>query len=71
MTMAKLLIDNPNLVKEFHPTKNGNLTAENFSYKSGKKVWWKCSKDEEHEWIVSIANRSNGNNCKSKREGCL
>ena len=63
MSMAKLLIDNPNLVKEFHPTKNGNLTPENFSYKSGKKVWWKCSKDQEHEWIVSIANRSNGNNC--------
>ena len=63
MIMAKLLIDNPNLVKEFHPTKNGDLKPENFTYKSGKKVWWKCSKDEEHEWIVSIANRSNGNNC--------
>ena len=45
--MVKYLTDNPRLVREFHPTKNGDLNLENFTYKSGKKVWQKCSKDDE------------------------
>ena len=32
----------PDLAKEFHPTKNGNLTPENVPAGTGKKLWWKC-----------------------------
>jgi len=32
----------PELAKEWHPTKNGELTPYDVSYGSGKKVWWKC-----------------------------
>jgi len=53
----------PNLVKEWHPTKNGNLTPYKFTVRSNKKVWWKCDKGDDHEWIVSIAKRSNGSGC--------
>ncbi len=33
---------NPALAKEWHPTKNGDLTPFDFAAKSNKKVWWKC-----------------------------
>ena len=34
----------PDLVKEWHPTKNGDLTPNDFTHGSGKKVWWLCPK---------------------------
>jgi translation initiation factor IF-1 len=51
----------PHLVKEWHPAKNGDLTPEQFSFGSNKKVWWKCK--DGHEWEASISNRSYGYNC--------
>lgn len=51
----------PELVKEWHPTKNGNITPYNVTFGSGKSVWWKCSNG--HEWKVSINNRRYGNGC--------
>ncbi len=46
----------PNLVKEWHPTKNANLTPEMLTYSSNKKVWWICN--EGHEWQASVNTRS-------------
>ncbi len=34
----------PDIAKEWHPTKNGELLPENVFCNSGKKVWWKCHK---------------------------
>ena len=31
----------PHLVKEWHPTKNGDLTPKDVTYGSNKKVWWR------------------------------
>jgi len=59
--MRKTLEDYPNLVKEFDFKKNSPLTPKDLSYGSGKKIWWKCSK--EHEWVTSVNNRNHGNNC--------
>ena len=59
--MRKTLEDYPNLIKEFDFKKNTPLTPKDFSFGSGKKIWWKCSK--EHEWIASITNRTSGLNC--------
>ncbi len=39
----------PELAKEWHPIKNGDLTPSNISYKSGKKVWWLCPKGHEYQ----------------------
>jgi len=61
--MKKQLSDYPNLIKEFHSTKNGNLKPEEFTHGSNQKVWWKCPKGEDHEWVSTINNRSNGDNC--------
>ena len=53
---------NPKLANEWHYEKNGDLTPEKFTANSGKKVWWKCTK--EHEWQASIIDRNKGNGCR-------
>lgn len=52
---------NPELVVEWHPTRNGDLTPNDISYGSAKKVWWlgKCG----HEWEQSLNHRSRGRGC--------
>lgn len=54
---------NPDLVSEWHPTKNANLTPRDVSPGSNKKVWWKCPKGEDHEWQAPVARRVNGSGC--------
>lgn len=49
------------LAKQWHPIKNGNLTAEMVTEFSNKKVWWQC--EFGHEWQSTVANRSNGRGC--------
>jgi hypothetical protein len=34
---------NPELAKQWHSTKNGELTAAEVFASSGKKVWWRCN----------------------------
>ena len=45
----------PNVAKEWHPTKNGELLPSQITYGSRKKVWWlgECG----HEWFAEINNR--------------
>ena len=54
---------NSKLAKEWHPTKNGALTPHDVGINSGKKVWWKCSKGDDHEWEATVHNRTSGLNC--------
>ena len=58
-----LATTNPEIAKQWHPTKNGELTPNDVSPKSSKRIWWKCEKGDDHEWKASIAHRSNGTNC--------
>ena len=50
----------PKIAKEWHPTKNGNLKSIDVTYGSGKRVWWKCSKNKKHEWRSVISSRTVG-----------
>ena len=56
---------NPELAKERHPTKNGELTPFDVTIGvRGQKIWWKCEKGEDHEWSAPIRNRHfNGAGC--------
>ncbi|MEH6746465.1 MAG: zinc-ribbon domain-containing protein [Maribacter arcticus] len=54
---------NPDLAKEWHPTKNGDLKPRDLTTGSTKKVWWKCNKGDDHEWQTSVVNRTRGRNC--------
>jgi hypothetical protein len=56
-----LAVKNPELAKQWHPTKNGDLKPAHFSSGSNKKVWWLCSKG--YEWSAQISNRAKGGGC--------
>ena len=49
---------NPELAKEWHPTKNSPLTPNEIAPNSHKKYWWICGKDERHEWEATAASRN-------------
>ncbi|MDH2363773.1 zinc-ribbon domain-containing protein [Priestia megaterium] len=51
----------PQIVQEWHPTKNKKLTPYDVTSGSSKKVWWQCYKG--HEWEASISNRTKGRGC--------
>jgi hypothetical protein len=51
----------PDLVKEWHPTANGNLTQRTVKIINSKKVWWICN--NSHEWMATIKYRINGSGC--------
>lgn len=53
----------PDLISEWHPIKNGDITPYNIVAGSNKKVWWKCPIAKDHEWQASPSGRKNGNGC--------
>ena len=57
-TERKTIADFPELIKEWHPTKNGELKPEEVTSGSNKKVWWKCEKGLEHEWQTTVNSRT-------------
>ena len=56
-----LAITHPEIAKEWHPTKNGDLKPTDVTFGSRKRVWWQCEKG--HEWQAKIANRNSGKGC--------
>ena len=52
---------NPQLARQWHPTKNGDLTPDNVSTGSNKKVWWRCEKG--HDWEAAVSSRVSGRGC--------
>ena len=50
------------MFKQWHPSKNGDLKPEHFSFGSGKQIWWYnpiCN----HTWKTSITTRSIFSSC--------
>jgi len=52
---------NPDLIRDWHPTKNGGLNPRNVPSGHPKKVWWVCA--HGHEWQDTIKNRTKGKGC--------
>lgn len=57
-TLARLY---PELAKQWHPTKNVDVTAEAVSPGTHRKVWWIC--ENGHEWQAQINSRTGGSGC--------
>lgn len=60
----------PELVAQWHPTKNGELKPTQVTANTDKKVWWLYPYDDpntgkhfDFEWEASIGNRSRGSDC--------
>ena len=45
----------PQIAREWHPTKNGDIKPSDVTIGSEKKIWWQC--EYKHEWKAIIANR--------------
>lgn len=48
----------PSIAVEWHPSKNLPLTPATVTRASGRKVWWKCSTNTDHEWQAQVKNRT-------------
>ena len=48
------------LLRQWHPARNGALTPGDLSYGSKRKVWWQCEKG--HEWQAVVHTRT-GSGC--------
>ena len=53
----------PELAKQWHAKRNGDLKPDQFTHGSHQKVWWKCDKAHDHEWETSIKNRTRSGGC--------
>ena len=54
----------PDTAREWHPTKNGNLTPDLIVAGTHTKAWWKCTNGPDHEWEASVKSRTNmGTGC--------
>ena len=62
MKKKSLVEKYPELAKEWHPTKNGELTPHDVTAGSGKEIWWKC-KECNYEWQAKIYHRASGSGC--------
>ena len=51
----------PDIAAQWNYTKNGELTPEQVTLRSSKKVWWLC--ENGHEWQATVYNRTLGCGC--------
>ena len=51
----------PELVPQWHPSKNGALRPTDVMPGTRRKVWWQCEKG--HEWQAAVSSRAAGRGC--------
>lgn len=52
----------PEIAKQWHPTKNGEITPFDVTDHNGEKYWWLCEVCG-HEWESTVAHRTDGREC--------
>lgn len=58
-----LATKNPDLAKEWHPTKNGDLKPNMVFSSQNKKVWWLCPVGHEYQATINKRSGPNGTHC--------
>lgn len=70
-----LLNSFPEIAAEFDVKRNGGITPENLTPKSGKQVWWKCKENKTHVWMTTVERRTLENGkcpyCSGRRVSAL
>jgi hypothetical protein len=56
-----MAVEKPELIKEWHPSRNADLKARVVSSHHPDKVWWICG--QGHEWEATIRSRLAGQGC--------
>jgi len=49
---TSLATTSPDVAKQWHPTRNGDLRPDQVSMGSEKRVWWRC--EQGHEWEATV-----------------
>ncbi len=63
-TFTSLSETHPQVASQWHPSRNGEWSPEDFPAGSKATAWWKCPQGPDHEWQASISNRScRGSGC--------
>ncbi len=60
-TRKEYISEVPRLINEWNWEKNINIDPAQVTTRSGRKVWWICSKG--HEWQAKVAHRKAGSGC--------
>lgn len=60
-TRKRLFEERPDLIKQWHPTKNFKVTKESVNIGSNSKYWWICK--DGHEWETTASHRYKGAGC--------
>jgi hypothetical protein len=47
----------PEIARQWHPTKNGDLTPRDVVFGTSRVVWWRCPRDPDHAWSVGVVYR--------------
>jgi len=70
---TNLAVTHPHIAAEWHPTRNGELTAAAVAPRTDRRVWWQCN--QGHEWRTSVSNRAGQNTrcpvCAGKRPSAI
>ncbi|MFF2389370.1 zinc-ribbon domain-containing protein [Agromyces sp. NPDC058104] len=59
--MNALSLTHPGLVKEWHPTRNEQVTPDDVVAGSERQAWWVCPAG--HEYQTKVVSRTSGHNC--------
>ena len=64
MLHKSLAIERPDLVAQWHPSKNLPLTPNDVTAGMETRVWWKCPRGRDHVWKAKVLGRAHrGNGC--------
>ena len=60
-----LATTHPQIAKEWHPTKNGDITPNDVTYALNTSYWWQCPANSDHEWSsrIDARTRASGTGC--------
>lgn len=61
VNLRSLAIKHPDIAKEWHPTKNGNVTPEDVNASSSQFFWFRCKSG--HDWLARVDVRARGAQC--------
>ena len=48
----------PDLARQWHPSRNGDLRPEDVTRGSSRRVWWQCESDPSHVWDATVTSRA-------------
>jgi hypothetical protein len=62
--LKQSIIDtHPEIVLQWHPSRNEKLNPNDFTKGSHTTIWWQCEVNRSHVWQAQIKSRTNGNGC--------